>query len=186
MAELTKEAGTGSASAKTPGPVKKTLQTISNNKVVDIVCRLVVGMMFLLSGIGKVMDLNNSVKAVYNFHLIPWDWAVQFIGYALPFFELIAAVCILTGVFTRLFAGCICLMQICFFFGKLQVMFVQHRSIDCGCFGALMNTMASVTVFMDIPMAILCLLLIFSVNRYKPGLGQLLSEKMKEKLRFVW
>lgn len=171
---------------KAPNSVKKTIQKICNNVPLDIIARLVLGGMFLLSGIGKIMDLGNSVKAVYNFHLIPWDWAVTFVGYALPFFELIAAICILLGVFTRLFAGCVGVMQLCFFFGKLHVMFIQGRSIDCGCFGELMNTMASVTVYMDIPMAILCLILIISVNRYKPGIGQLLPEAVRNKLRYIW
>lgn len=153
---------------------------------VDIVCRLVIGGIFLLSGIGKVMDLGNSVKAVYNFHIIPWDWAVILIGNCLPFVELVLAVCILAGVFTRFFAGVTAIMQMCFFFGKLDVMLIQGRSIDCGCFGELMNTMASVTVWMDIPLVILALLLSFSVNRYKPGVGQMLSSRMKEKLRYIW
>lgn len=180
------EATIASDGIKNPSPVKQTIQKICNNLPLNIVARIVLGGMFLLSGIGKIMDLGNSVKAVYNFHLIPWDWAVELVGYCLPFIELIAAICILTGVLTRLSCAGIALMQICFFFGKLQVMFVQGRSIDCGCFGELMNTMASVTVYMDIPMALLAIILIISVNRYKPGVGQLLPEGLKNKLRYIW
>lgn len=165
---------------------KKNLQKFCNNIPVDIICRIVIGGMFLLSGIGKMMDLGNSVKAVYNFQIIPWDWAVQLVGYCLPFLELACALFILLGVFTRLGCYFIGFSSVVFFFGKMYVMFVQGRSIDCGCFGELMNTMASVTVFLDIPMLILCLILIFSVNRYKPGIGQLLPAEWKEKLRYIW
>lgn len=161
-------------------------KAIINNMWVNIICRVCVGGIFTLSGIGKLMDLGNSVKSVYNFHLIPWDWAVQFIGYVLPFVELICALCILSGVLTRLASAGIGVLSIIFFIGKLNVMFIQGRSIDCGCFGELMNTLASVTVWMDIPMLILCLILIFSINRYKPGIGQLLPEKTREKLKVVW
>lgn len=162
------------------------LKKFVNLVPVNIICRLAVGIMFLLSGIGKMMDLSNSVKAVYNFQLLPWDWAVQLVGYCLPFVELICALCILLGVFTRLASAGIGLMSIVFFFGKLIVMFVQGRSINCGCFGELMNTMAEVTVWLDIPMLILCLILIFSANRYKPGIGELLPESAREKLKIVW
>lgn len=165
--------------------VKQGLQKFCNNIGVDIICRLIVGGIFCLSGIGKMMDLGNSVKAVYNFQIIPWDWAVQLVGYCLPFVELICAIFILTGVFTRLGCYTIGAASVVFFFGKLYT-FSQGRSIDCGCFGELMNTMASVTVWMDIPMVILCLILIFSVNRYKPGIGQLLPAKVQNKLKAIW
>ena len=169
-----------------PSPLKQGLQKFCNNVGVDIICRIIIGGMFLLSGIGKMMDLSNSVKAVYNFQLIPWDWAVELVGICLPFCELIFALCIIFGVFTRLGCYFIGFSSIVFFIGKMIVMFIQHRSIDCGCFGELMNTMASVTVFLDLPMLILCLILIFSVNRYKPGIGQLLPEKWKKKLSPIW
>ena len=169
-------------SSQKPSGLKKFVDNVG----VDIVCRLAIGVMFLLSGIGKMMDLGNSVKAVYNFQLIPWDWAITLVGYALPFVELACALFILLGVFTRLGCYCIGAMSIVFFFGKMIVVFVQGRSINCGCFGELMNTMAEVTIWLDIPMLILCLILIFSVNRYKPGIGMLLSEKMQKLLSPIW
>lgn len=162
------------------------LKTVVNNTWVNIACRVFIGAMFVLSGIGKAMDLGNSVKAVYNFQLIPWDWAVKLIGYCLPFIELTFAICILAGVLTRLACYGISLMSVAFFIGKFINIFIWNRSIDCGCFGELMNTMASVTIWLDIPMIILCLNLIFSVNRYRPGIGQLLPEKVQEKLKAIW
>ena len=166
--------------------MKEKIKPFIDNMWVNIICRVLVGGIFMLSGIGKMMDLGNSVKAVYNFQLIPWDWAVQLVGYCLPFVELIFACCLIFGAFTRLAAAGIGAMSCVFFVGKVIVMFVQGRSIDCGCFGELMNTMASVTIWMDIPALLLCLILIFSVNRYKPGLGMLLSEEKREKLKLVW
>jgi uncharacterized membrane protein YphA (DoxX/SURF4 family) len=161
------------------------IKSFINNKWLSIVCRIIIAVIFILSGIGKVMDLENSVKAVYNFQLLP-TWAIEPLGYALPFIELLCALGILFGLFTRLSAAGIGIMSIAFFIGKLIVLFVQGRSIDCGCFGELMNTMASLTIWMDIPMLILCLILIYSRNRYNPGIGQLLSDGWKNKLRWIW
>lgn len=162
------------------------IQKFCDNIGVDIVCRLVIGVMFLLSGIGKAMDLPNSVKAVYNFQVIPWSWMVELIGHVLPFVELALSIFILAGVLTRLSCACIGAMSVVFFIVKFINIFIWGRSIDCGCFGALMNTMASVTIWLDIPILILCLILIFSKNRYKPGVGQLLPEELREKLKLIW
>lgn len=166
--------------------VKEKLGPFVNNMWVNIACRILVGGIFMLSGIGKMMDLGNSVKAVYNFQLLPWDWAIKLVGYCLPFVEVIFALCLLLGVFTRLAAAGIGALSVVFFVGKMIVMFVQGRSINCGCFGELMNTMAEVTVWMDLPVLALCLILIFSANRFKPGIGQLLPEKTADKLKVVW
>ena len=156
-----------------------------NNKWVAIACRLFIAIIFILSGIGKMIELENSVISVYNFHLLP-DWAIEPLGYSLPFIELLCGLGILFGVLTRLSAAGISIMSIAFFIGKLIVIFVQGRSIDCGCFGALMNTMISLTVWMDMPILLLCLILIISHNRYKPGIVYLLSDNWKTILGLIW
>jgi uncharacterized membrane protein YphA (DoxX/SURF4 family) len=160
-------------------------KSLINNNWVSIVCRLIIAAIFILSAVGKMMELENSVKAVYNFHLMP-DWTLNPLGYGIPFIELLCGLGILFGVLTRLSAAGIGIMSIAYFIGKLIVIFVQQRSVDCGCFGELMNTMVSLTVWMDMPVLVLCLILIFSRNRYKPGIGQLLSDNWKKKLRWVW
>jgi uncharacterized membrane protein YphA (DoxX/SURF4 family) len=131
------------------------------------------------------MDLNGSVSAVYNFQVLP-DSLVEPVGYIVPFIELLCALGILFGVLTRLSAFGIGLMSIVFFVVKLIVLFIQGRSVECGCFGALMETFASVTVWMDIPLLLIALGIIFSNSRHWFGFGSYLSEKWKAKLRLVW
>ena len=164
---------------------KPKLKSFVDNTGVAVVCRLAVATIFVLSAIGKMMDLENSVKSVYNFHLMP-DWSIEILGYGLPFIELACALGLLFGVLSRLSAAGIGLMSIFFFIAKMNVIFIQGRSIDCGCFGELMNTMAEVTIWMDMPLLLLCLVIMFSANRYKPGLGQLLPDKWKKKLKIIW
>lgn len=167
--------------------MEKALKKFADNMWVNIICRLFVGGMFVLSGIGKLMDLNAAVKSVYNFQLLPWDWAIEIIGTVLPFIELIGGICILVGAFTRIFSLGIGVLSAVFFFGKMNSMFIQGRAIDCGCFGALMNTMASMTVWLDMPVVICCLILIFSSNRYNPGIGVIKAVKpLAEKLKLIW
>lgn len=167
--------------------MEKGLKKFADNIVVDIICRIFVGGMFFMSGIGKLMDLPAAVKSVYNFQLLPFDWFITLVGYVLPFFELICAICILFGVFTRFGCYVIGAASMVFFFGKMNTMFIQGRSIDCGCFGALMNTMASMTVWLDMPVVICCLILIFSVNRDNPGIGRIKGvQSFKSKVKAIW
>ena len=164
---------------------KISFQRFIDNHVTIMAFRIILGLLFLLSGIGKIMDLKGSVAAVYNFQLVP-DVMVEPIGYALPFIELLCALGLLFGVLTRLSAYGIGLMSLVFFIGKMIVIFGQGRSTECGCFGALMETFASVTVYMDIPTLLIALGIIFSNSRHWFAIGGYLPEGWTEKLRWIW
>jgi uncharacterized membrane protein YphA (DoxX/SURF4 family) len=161
------------------------LQRFLDNHATIMVLRLVLGLLYLLSAIGKIMDLSGSVSAVYNFQILP-DALVEPIGYIIPFVELLCALGLLFGVFTRLSAFGIGLMSLVYFVVKLIVLFVQGRSIECGCFGALMETFASVTIWMDIPALLVSLGIIFSNSRHWFAIGGFLPDKWKRELKLVW
>jgi len=165
--------------------IRSRLQNFIDNHAAVMTFRMIVGLIFLLSAIGKLMDLNGSVGAVYNFQVLP-DALIEPFGYALPFIELLCALGLLFGVLTRLSAFGIGLMSLVFFIVKMIVMFGQHRSVLCGCFGALMDTFASVTIYMDIPMLLLCMGIFFSASRHWFAIGGLLPERWREKLKWVW
>jgi len=161
------------------------LRRFIDNHWVIIILRLLLAVLFLFSATGKLMSLEGSVHAVYNFQLMP-DWAIIPLGYTLPFIELACGLGLLFGVLTRLSAMGIGAMSLVFFVAKAIVLFVQHRPILCGCFGELMDTFASVTIYMDLPVLLLALGIIFSNSRDWLAIGKLLPEEWKRKLRIVW
>jgi len=158
-----------------------------SNKYLILAFRFILGFIFLMSSIGKLIDLQGSVDAVYGFNVFPMAFA-RFAGLTVPFIELLVALALIFGVFTRLAALGVSIMSLCFFLVKAHVLYIQGRQIDCGCFGALMSTMASVTIHMDIPMLLMGVVIIVapaavrnwvSLAKYVPG-------AWKDKLNLVW
>jgi len=160
---------------------------LKNNRLVVLSFRLVLSLFFLVSAYGKLVDIERySVDAVYNFGILPMVLARPF-GLAMPFIELLCGIGMLFGVFTRLSALGIGLMSLSFFIAKAIVL-SQGRTIDCGCFGAVIDTLASVTIFLDLPMMFFAAIVLWAPTeiRYWKTLGNLLPGKWKERLRLIW
>jgi putative oxidoreductase len=163
------------------------MKSLVANRPVVLVCRLILAAFFIMSACGKMVDLERySVDAVYNFGVLPMVLARPF-GLIMPFIELLCGLGLLTGVLTRLSALGIGLMSIAFFIAKAIVL-SQGRSIECGCFGAIIDTLASVTIFMDIPMLIFAMVIFYAPesSRHWAAIGGLLPSAWKEKVRPVW
>jgi uncharacterized membrane protein YphA (DoxX/SURF4 family) len=119
--------------------------------------RIILAILFLASALGKLVNLERySVDAVYNFGILPIALARPF-GLILPFLELLCAVGLLLGILTRLSALGIGLMSLSFFIAKAYVL-AQGRNIECGCFGAVIDTFVSFTIYLDIPVMIMAVL----------------------------
>ena len=163
------------------------LRKLVGNRYVILVFRLILGLIFLLSAIGKLVDLQGSVDAVYGFNVFPLAFA-RFAGLVMPFIELFCALGLLFGVLTRLVSLGVSLMSISFFLVKAHVLFIQGRQVDCGCFGALMSTMASVTIYMDIPMLVMGLVIMTAPAsaRHWVSLARWAPQSWKDKLNLVW
>ena len=160
---------------------------LTGNGYVVLIFRLIMAAMFLVSSYGKLVDIERySVDAVYNFGVLPMALARPF-GLVMPFIEGLCGLGLLFGVLTRLAAFGIGLMSVSFFIAKAIVL-SQGRSINCGCFGAVIDTLASVTIFMDIPMVFFALAVMMAPpkTRHWASLGELLPASWKEKLRLVW
>ncbi len=149
--------------------------------------RLILAALFLISSYGKLVDIERySVDAVYNFGILPMVIARPF-GLAMPFIELLCGLGLLFGVLTRLSALGVALMSLSFFIAKAIVL-SQGRTIECGCFGAVIDTLASVTIFMDIPMMALAVVIVFSspAARHRMTIGRFLPLTWRDKLHLIW
>lgn len=163
------------------------LRTVVANRHVILFFRLILAAFFLVSSYGKLVDIERySVDAVYNFGILPMFLARPF-GLIMPFVELFCGLGLLFGVLTRLSALGIALMSLSFFIAKAIVL-SQGRSIECGCFGAVIDTLASVTIFMDFPIMFLALLVVLSpsATRHSMAIGALLPQVWKERLHLIW
>jgi len=162
-------------------------RSLAGNSGVIFAFRLLLAGIFLLSSFGKLVDIERySVDAVYNFGILPMVLARPF-GLVMPFVELLCGLGLLFGVLTRLSALGVSLMSLAFFIAKAIVL-SQGRTIECGCFGAVVDTLASVTIFMDIPMLVLALVVMLAPPsaRHWLAFGRWLPEEWKEKLNLIW
>jgi uncharacterized membrane protein YphA (DoxX/SURF4 family) len=163
------------------------LRSLTGNEYVVLIFRLIMAAMFLVSSYGKLVDIERySVDAVYNFGILPMALARPF-GLVMPFIEGLCGLGLLFGVLTRLAALGVGLMSLSFFIAK-SIVLSQGRSIECGCFGAVIDTLASITIFMDVPMMFFALVVMMAPlkTRHWAGLGKYLPSELKEKLKWVW
>lgn len=134
---------------------------VSNSRWTILAFRWVVGLIFVVSACGKLVDLERySVDAVYNFGIFP-IWLARPFGLIIPFIELFCGLGLVLGVLTRLAALGVTLMSLSFFIAK-SIVLLQGRSIECGCFGAIIDTLASTTIFMDLPVVLLAIIVMVS------------------------
>jgi uncharacterized membrane protein YphA (DoxX/SURF4 family) len=156
-------------------------------KTVVLCFRLILAVSFLVAAFGKMVDIERySVQAVYFFVILPFYLARPF-GLALPFIELLCGLGLLFGVLTRLSALGIGLLSLSFFIAK-TIVFLQGRSVDCGCFGAFGDTLASVTIFLDLPMIFFAAVVMWAPSdvRHWKAIGNVLPKTWRERLRFIW
>ncbi len=167
---------------------KAGLQKYVSNRYLTLISRLILAGIFLLSSYGKLVDIERySVDAVYNFGILPMEPVnlARFFGLIMPFIELLCGLGLLGGVLTRLSAFGAALMSLAFFVAKAVVL-SQGRSIECGCFGAVVDTLASVTIYMDVPMMLFGLIVMFSSSRHWIAIGGIIPEAWRKKFNLIW
>src|SRR3954465_999948 len=99
--------------------------------VVGVVCRLLVGGVWVVAGVLKLPDPAENVRAVRAYQLLP-EAVVPAVGHAPPILEIVIGACLLLGVFTRVAGIVSCLLLAAFIIG-ISSAWARGLSIDCGC-----------------------------------------------------
>src|SRR4051794_19489403 len=71
--------------------------------LVGVVCRLLVGGVWLVAGALKLPDPAQNVRAVRAYQLLP-ETVVPLVGHALPIIEILVGGCLVLGLITRVAA----------------------------------------------------------------------------------
>lgn len=101
--------------------------------VVGLVARLVLGGALLLAGGLKIGKPTGSARAVQAYDVMPFEMA-KWVGYALPYIEVILGALLVLGLFTRVSAALGAALMVVFVIGIAQA-WARGLTIDCGCFG---------------------------------------------------
>ena len=101
---------------------------------IGTVLRLVLAGILFWSGLAKLLESNDARReAILAYRVFP-PGTVDFLGWALPSFEVALAALLLIGLFTRWAALATALLMLGFIVGISSV-WIRGYSIDCGCFG---------------------------------------------------
>ena len=95
--------------------------------------RLVLGGALLVAGGLKVGNPRGAARAVQGYEIFPFEMAA-YIGYALPWIEVVVGLLLVLGLFTRINGLIGALLMTAFVIGIAQA-WARGLTIDCGCFG---------------------------------------------------
>jgi putative oxidoreductase len=94
---------------------------------------IIVGGIFVYSGVIKVMDPIGFARDIDNYHMLPWALSVR-LAFYLPWLEVFCGLAVLGGLFYR--GGLLILNALISIF-IIASMVAKARGLDitCGCFG---------------------------------------------------
>jgi uncharacterized membrane protein YphA (DoxX/SURF4 family) len=101
--------------------------------VVGVLARFGLAAVWLVSGLLKALDPDQTYVAVRAYDVLP-DGGVEVVAALLPWIELALGVLLLAGIGTRLVAALSAALLLVFVAGVAQA-WARGLSIDCGCFG---------------------------------------------------
>lgn len=96
--------------------------------------RIVLAVVFIYAGVGKVMDPAGFAQDILNYRLIP-GWMVNPVAVVLPWVEIVAGLSLLTGVLLP--GGALVVTGLLAVFASaLAISLARGLDISCGCFGS--------------------------------------------------
>ncbi len=95
-------------------------------------CRLILGGVFIYASIDKIAHPDAFADILYNYHLVP-AWGIHFLAAWLPVLELLAGICLISGILLR-GAATISGGLLIVFIVALGINLFRGYNIDCGCF----------------------------------------------------
>jgi uncharacterized membrane protein YphA (DoxX/SURF4 family) len=100
---------------------------------VGVLCRVVLGGVWLVAGVLKLPDPAENVRAVRAYRLLP-ESVVPLVGHGLPILEVLLGACLVLGLVTRVAAVVSAALLVAFVVG-IGSAWARGLSIECGCFG---------------------------------------------------
>lgn len=122
-------------------------------------CAFVLGSVFLISGILKIMDPVGSefiMKSYFSFlHIGFMDFAAEFLGVAFALTEAVLGAALMSGVWRKVVG--IAVVALTTFFTLLTlVLLIFNPTMDCGCFGEALHLTHLQTFIKNVILCVLC------------------------------
>ena len=139
--------------------------------------RLCLGIIFLISSFGKILDPQSFAQNLVAYQIIPSAQWVKYIAVTLPWVEWFCGTFLLLGIFTRSVAILSSALFLSFIVGMILALF-RGLEIRCGCFGSEGGMIGPLSISRDIIFLVLSSILMFcDPDRY--ALQQLLTKRRR-------
>jgi len=123
------------------------IKKIISNQYLLFLFRVIVGLIFIYSGIIKIIDTQGFSNSIYNYKLLP-DLLINFLAVILPWIELITGLLLLLGITIKENALIINALLIIFIIAIIINLF-RGLDINCGCFGTGNGTKIGLTKLIE-------------------------------------
>ena len=108
------------------------MDNLLTNKYVILLCRFVLGGVFVYASIDKIVHPEAFAGILHNYKLLP-DYFIYGPALYLPWVELIAGSFLIAGIFTR-GSSVVLNALLIIFIAAITINIIRGISFDCGCF----------------------------------------------------
>ena len=160
--------------------IKILINDIFYGNRITAVIRIFLGIVFVISGLSKSLDVSGFSKIIINYGIIP-GWLAPYPAIILPFLEIILGINLIIGYKIKASSFIsICLMI--FFLIIISYALGTGKNFDCGCFdlsklGFSFSEKLSYKLIIRNTILLLLFILIFRLKRYRISIESL-SEKI--------
>lgn len=109
--------------------------TIFTKDTIIFLLRLIIGLIFTISGFSKFISFEKFLITVHQFNILP-VWFVVYFAIILPSVECISGLCFIFGLFIKKMGWLLFSLTIIFLLAII-INIIRENFIDCGCFGNL-------------------------------------------------
>ena len=116
----------------------KRVKTLNKKTIIEYtiaITRLYLALVFILSGLDKINDLNSFAQSIENYRLFP-IYIVNIFAIIIPWIELVAGGLLLLGIFVKENSVIISTLLIVFTIAVISAV-LRGLDIDCGCRGTM-------------------------------------------------
>lgn len=139
------------------------INKILNNTIVVLFARIVIALMFVIVGVGKISHPEEFAREISNYQILPLI-LINPMAIFLPWLEVITGMMILFGIQIRANAIIISAMLIVFT-SAIIIAVAQGLNINCGCYSQIASQKVGIPKILEnIGLIILSLILVFTEN----------------------
>ncbi|MFH1123512.1 MAG: MauE/DoxX family redox-associated membrane protein [Pseudomonadota bacterium] len=114
------------------GRGQRILKGPHRSRILPLVIRMILGIVFLLASIDKILHPEAFAEAITNYRILP-DAIINLTAIVLPWIELMVGLCLVSGIWVP-GASLLSALLLMVFLGAILFNVARGLDIECGCF----------------------------------------------------